>query len=400
MKKTVAIIGGGPAAMMTAACLDKERFSVTIYEKNKTLGRKFLVAGKGGFNLTHSEDIEAFVQRYLPGSLLTAPLHNFHNQNLRDWLEQIGIPTFIGSSKRVYPEEGIKPIEVLKAILEHLDAKGVNIRTEMEWQDWGEDHSLIFTSETVARPDITVFALGGASWKITGSDGSWLDTFARKKIKTIPFEAANCAFGLDWPISFLSTHEGRPLKNISLSTYGKTQAGEVVITKFGLEGNAIYALSPFIQSELKTKGYATIFLDLKPMLTKQEIFDRLIDYKKKNTTQTLRRIIKLDATQLDLLKASLTREQYLDSASLSNFIKSLPIQITKSAPIDQAISTSGGIAVKALKPSFELKKMQNTYCIGEMIDWFAPTGGFLLQACFSMGVFAAQQINQKVKETK
>ncbi|MGH1434487.1 MAG: NAD(P)/FAD-dependent oxidoreductase [Lewinella sp.] len=395
MKQTVAIIGGGPAALILAAFLDQQQFETTIYEKNKTVGRKFLVAGKGGFNLTHSEPMPAFVGRYTPTNFLQPALTRFSNEHLRQWLDGIGIPTFVGSSKRVYPTKGIKPIEVLQKILAVVETKGARILTDHTWTGWGEDNTLLFVEQMPVKADYTVFALGGGSWKVTGSDGSWLPAFAKKGIATMAFKPANCAYRIDWPAAFLAKNEGQPLKNIAISCDSSIQKGEVVITRFGLEGNAIYALSPQIQAQLDEEQKATVFLDLKPMFTEEDILQRLLSSREKTMTSTLRRGLKLGRAQMDLLHAFLSKEDYLTPDKLAPNIKRLPLTILDSAPLDEAISTTGGIALGSVDAHFELSQMPQTFCIGEMLDWNAPTGGYLLQACFSMGVFLADYLNGK-----
>ena len=393
MKKSVSIIGGGPAALILAALLDFEKYNVTIYEKNKTLGRKFLVAGKGGFNLTHSEPIDEFIKRYTPTDFLEKSLLNFNNQDLRNWLKNIGIPTYVGSSKRVYPEKGIKPIAVLNAITTVLNRQNVQVQYNHIWKGWDLDNSLIFNAETKIKSDYTVFALGGGSWKVTGSDESWVDLFKAKGISTVPFQASNCACQVNWPEDFITEHAGTPLKNIAISCLNKSQKGEAVITRFGLEGNAIYALSPQIRDELNNHQKATIYLDLKPTLSHQEIFNKIKNSTYKKTSETLQKEIKLSLAQIGLLKKYLNKETYLNPELLAKNIKKLSIEITGSALLDEAISTIGGVSLTDVDENFQLKNMKNNYCIGEMLDWDAPTGGYLLQACFSMGAELARHLN-------
>jgi len=393
MKKQITIIGGGPSALLLAAFLDVDKFSIIIYEKNKTLGRKFLVAGKGGFNLTHSEQIDQLIQRYTPNDFLDKALLNFTNTDFRNWLNQIGVPTFIGSSNRVYPKEGIKPIEVLNAILKSLKEKGITIKYEQTFSDWDTNSNPIINNKTI-QTDYTVFALGGASWKVTGSDGSWLDTFSKKGIKTKPFQASNCAYNIDWDPNFIQNHEGTPLKNITISCNNVFQKGEAVITKFGLEGNAIYGLSPQIRKHLNINQKATVFIDFKPSLTLEKVLSKIKSSKYKNTTQILKKEIKLSTSQIDLLKKNLSKKCYLNTESLTKNIKKFPLEIINSASIDEAISTVGGIDLNAISKNFELKSMSNQFCIGEMLDWDAPTGGYLLQACASTGVSLAKHLNK------
>ncbi|AUC85148.1 aminoacetone oxidase family FAD-binding enzyme [Polaribacter sp. ALD11] len=393
MKKSISIIGGGSSSLLLAAFLDTHKFDVTIYEQNKTAGRKFLVAGKGGFNLTHSEAISELINRYTPNNFLKKSLLAFTNNDFRDWLETIGIPTYIGSSKRIYPEEGIKPITVLNSILNHLKEKGIIFKYRHTFSGWDAENNLIINNK-ITSSDYTVFALGGGSWKITGSDGSWLETFQKKGIRIIPFEASNCAFKIDWNSKFIKSNEGNPLKNIAISCLEKTQKGEAVITNFGIEGNAIYGLSPQIRKQLNLKEKAIVYIDFKPAFTLEKISSKMRKSSFKNTTQILKKELKLSNTQIDLLKNYLSKEAYLNSEILSKIIKKFPLEITALGVLDKAISTVGGLDLNAVDSNFQLQKIPNQFCIGEMLNWDAPTGGYLLQACASSGVFLAKHINK------
>jgi uncharacterized flavoprotein (TIGR03862 family) len=393
VKKSVSIIGGGPAVLLLAVFLDSQKFKVTIYEKNKALGRKFMVAGKGGFNLTHSEPIAELIARYTPPYFLQESLLNFDNQDFRNWMDSIGIPTYIGSSKRVYPESGIKPIAVLNAILAVLYKQETDIQYMHTWTGWNSNHDLVFNTAIEVKSDYTIFALGGSSWKVTGSDGTWLNLFKTEGIDVSPFQASNCAYRVDWPEDFIKEHEGSPLKNIAISCLNKRQKGEAVITNFGLEGNAIYALSPQIREELENRQKATIFLDLKPSLSFEDLHQKIKESTLKKTSEKLQKEIKLSAAQIGLLKKYLSKETYLNPELLAQNIKKLRIEIAGSALLNDAISTTGGIQLNAVDKNFQFKKLKNQYCIGEMLDWDAPTGGYLLQACFSMGVHLARHLN-------
>ena len=392
MKKKISIIGGGTSGLFLAAFLDSNTFDITIYEKNKTTGRKFLVAGKGGFNLTHSEPVLDLIARFTPSNFLHNALQNFTNDALRNWLKSIGIATYIGSSKRVYPEEGIKPITVLNAILKHLKEKHVILKYEHTFSNWDAHNTPLINNKPVIA-DFTIFSLGGASWKITGSNGNWLQIFQQKKILTKQFKASNCAFKIDWPKEFITVHEGTPLKNIAISSLEKTQKGEAVITKFGIEGNAIYGLSPQIRTQLKAQNKATIYIDLKPTLTQNKINSKITSSASKNTTQILKKELKLTAAQIALLKLNISKEAYLNSAILSKTIKKLPLQILSLGALDAAISTVGGVALEAIDKNYQLHQMPNQFCIGEMLSWDAPTGGYLIQGCASSGVYLAKHLN-------
>lgn len=396
MKRSLAIVGSGPSALMLGCLLDENQFDVTIYEKNFSPARKFLVAGDGGFNLTHSEEPEAFVSRYTPSAFLEKSIRAFSNEDLRAWLKTLNIDTFVGSSKRVFPVKGIKPIDVLNVILDELKRKNVSIKTLHEWKGWNEKKELIFETKQdllSVNPDITVFALGGASWSKTGSDGGWVKFFEEKKIHTVPFLPSNCAYKINWDKGFLSQWEGKSLKNISLSCIGVEKSGELVVTVFGIEGGAVYALSPQIRAELSEKNKAIVLLDLKPTYSVEKIKTRLVKKTSGSLTQLLKDELNLSGLQVSLLKSLLTKEEFIDTGILAERIKHLPLTITEAAPIDEAISTVGGISLNEVDEYFELKKMKSSFVIGEMLDWDAPTGGYLLQACFSMGYTVAQTLN-------
>lgn len=393
MKKQIAIIGGGPSALLLAGFLDTEKFDITIYEKNKTAGRKFLVAGKGGFNLTHSEPILQLIERYTPSAFLKNALLNFSNTDFTNWLAKIGIPTYVGSSKRVYPEVGIKPIKVLNTILKHLENKGITIKYEHTFLGWNT-HNLPLINDTAIATDYTVFALGGGSWKVTGSDGSWRNTFSKKNIVTTAFKASNCAYNINWPANFITKHEGNPLKNIAIACAEKTQKGEAVITTFGLEGNAIYGLSPEIRTQLSTHNKAAIFIDFKPTLSLENIHKKIITSTQRSTSDILKKDLKLSTSQIDLLKTYLSKTEYLTTKTLAENIKKFPLTIENTSKIDEAISTVGGVNLDAVSQNFEILNLSNQFCIGEMLDWDAPTGGYLLQACASTGVYLANYLNK------
>jgi uncharacterized flavoprotein (TIGR03862 family) len=396
MKKKVAIIGGGTSALLLAAFLNAEKFDVTIYEKNKTAGRKFLVAGKGGFNLTHSESIDPFMERYTPNDFLDQAIAHFTNLDFRNWLSQIGIPTYVGSSKRVFPKEGTKPIEVLNAILNFLKEKGTLLKYEHTFSGWDENNQPILNHKAI-QTDYTVFALGGASWKVTGSDGSWLDVFTDKGIKTKTFQASNCGHQIDWDPKFIKKHEGAPLKNIAIYCNGIQQKGEATLTNLGLEGNALYGLSPQIRKQLSRNSKATVFIDFKPSLTQKEVLSKIKSSTYRTTSDTLKKDLKLSAPQIDLLKTYLSKESYLDTELLVTKIKKFQLDITGTAAMDEAISTVGGIDLNAISENFELKHLQNQFCIGEMLDWDTPTGGYLIQACASIGVYLANHLNERIE---
>jgi uncharacterized flavoprotein (TIGR03862 family) len=397
MKNSVAIVGGGAAALMLAAELNEQKFDVTIYERNAAPGRKLLVAGDGGFNLTHSEEQEQFISRYTPVDFFQKIIPKFSNTDLVNRLKSMGIDTYIGSSKRIFPVKGIKPIDVLNALMDNLKKKNVSIKTNHTWKGWKNDELVFETNkETIClKPDITVFALGGASWKVTGSDGTWTRYFLEKGVDIVPFQASNCAFEIKWTEQFINLAEGKQLKNIAITCGDSTKKGEAVITKFGLEGGVVYSLSNPIRKQLNAAGEAKIVLDLKPQLTVEGIKNKFYLRGNRSIKKLLIDLLNMDDVSIELLKMALTKEQFTNLESLAHYIKKLPLTTTAAAPINEAISTVGGIALTEIDTAFQLKKLPRHYVIGEMLDWDAPTGGYLLQACFSMGYCLANEINRQ-----
>ncbi|RYM32796.1 TIGR03862 family flavoprotein [Brumimicrobium glaciale] len=391
--KKLTIIGGGAAALMLAAEIDTKKYKVTLCEKKKSLGRKFLVAGEGGLNLTFDSPLEELINQYFPSEFMENSLRQFSNVDLINWLNNHEIPTFIGSSNRVFPEMGIKPIEVLNKIVEYISAKDITFRFSSEWSGWNKNGDLYFEEGEIIESDIVVFALGGASWKVTGSDGEWKNLFEERNIKINPFRAANCAFEVDWDKNFISTHEGKPLKNIALAFENNFSKGEMVISEFGLEGNAIYALSQKIQDKLLIDETITIYLDLKPTLTIDQIKSKYKNSKQSKVTDILNKDLKIDRTAIGLLKQFSSKETFSNPDLLAKIIKSVPIVIKSADEIDKAISTLGGVDLEEVDENLQLKKIPNSYVIGEMLDWYAPTGGYLLQGSFSMGFWLAKRLN-------
>lgn len=386
-KKTVAIIGGGTAGLMVAAQVDEKLFDVTIYERNVAFGRKFLVAGDGGLNLTHSENIQDFVSRYQPAEFFEPILTSFNNTDFRDWLHGMGIETYIGTSKRVFPVKGTKPIDVLNAIINVLEKKGVHFKFRHEWKGWNNGllSFLHLNSEVDVNADIVVFALGGSSWKVTGSDGNWVSYFEKKGIEIVPFEPSNCALEVKWEKGVLEQAEGKSLKNISLQCGQQVKKGEIVVTQFGLEGGAVYALSGAIREQLRHNGIAKLMIDFKPTLSNIEIENKLRNRGRKSLGNYLKTELHLSDAAIAVIKGYTSKEEFISERKLTEKIKRLTINITATAAINEAISTVGGVSLDEIDATFQLKKLPNHYVVGEMLDWDAPTGGYLLQGCMSMG---------------
>lgn len=380
---------------MLACSLDKTKFQVSIYEKNAAPGRKFLVAGKGGFNVTHSEEQTLFANRYHPTNFMEPFLKHFCNTDLRNWLKAIGIDTYIGTSKRVFPVKGIKPIEVLNAIEKKVKENDVIIHYNHTWKGWNNGQLQFSNHDRLiaVNAGIVVFALGGASWKVTGSDGSWANYFTGKGIRVNDFYPSNCACHINWNKEFIKTISGQALKNCEFKC-GKTgKKGEAVLTDFGIEGSGVYALSAAIREQLQSLKKAELSIDFKPEIAKEEIKTRIENKGRLSVKEVLEKKINVSPVQIQLIKYASTKEDYNDPALISQLIKSYPLTITGLAPLDDAISTVGGISLDEISTNLELKKLPNHYCIGEMLDWDAPTGGYLLQACFSMGAYLANSFN-------
>ncbi len=388
--KTVSIIGGGAASFITADLLSS-KFNVTIYEKGKTIGRKFLVAGKGGFNLAHNLTGNSLFQKYTPKGILTPALTQFGVNELRNWYTQMDVPTFVGSSNRVFPIKGISPATVLRKIKTKLSNQGVTLLLEHEFTGFTPEGIPLISKNneiTKLKSDIVIFNLGGGSWKVTGSNSEWLSYFNNAGIKTTPFQPSNCGLNVAWKPEISNFHVGKPLKNISVTHLATVQKGEALITEYGLEGNAIYPISARVRDSLNTDKRATIFLDLLPALDSQQIFQKIKNRKPSN----FGKLLKLDSAKMAITKGYLTKDDFFDITQFSKKIKSIEIPINSLRPVEEAISTVGGVSTSSLTKDFQLKKLPNTYCIGEMVNWDAPTGGFLLQGCFSMGYFVAQSI--------
>lgn len=391
MKKII-LIGGGSANLIAADLLSQSA-EVHIYEKGKTLGRKFLVAGNGGFNLTNSATDEALSNHYTPTNFFENVLTQFDSDATRKWLTGLGIPTFVGSSGRIFPEKGIKPIEVLKAIKKRLIARGVEFYFHHEFIGFTEQHLPIvrFQDEEITlTADHYIFALGGASWSVTGSDGNWLSAFEKIGVKTIPFQSSNCGINVDWPNDFISKHEGTPLKNIQIAIGDFSKKGEAVITKYGLEGNAIYPAVPTIRQFLNAEKTPVLQLDLKPNNTLESLLKKVEN--RKVLPKNYGYIFNLNKMELALAKGFSSKETYLSADLFVRFLKKIPIPIQNLRPLEEAISTVGGIDLQEVTPNLTLKKYPHLSIIGEMLDWDAPTGGFLLQGCFAMGFVAVKNL--------
>ncbi|MDA8876892.1 TIGR03862 family flavoprotein [bacterium] len=393
--KNLTIIGGGPAALMLAAQIDTRQYKVTLYDQKKAVGRKFLVAGEGGLNLTFKSPLNELISKYSPDEFMAPFLRVFTNDDLINWLSNLGVGTFIGSSNRVFPQLELKPIEVLNRIIEHIKSKHIKFVLKTKWTGWNTNGQLCFEGLEPIESDVVVFALGGSSWKVTGSDGKWNELFKKQGITVQPFRAANCAFKVNWNKEFITAHEGKPLKNIAVSFNNYSAKGELVISKLGLEGNAIYALSENIQNQFITQKSVTIQLDLKPTMTTEQIQTTYKKAKLSKATEILKKDLNLDRTAISILKHFTDKDLFFNPDLLAKTIKAVPVILHSAEELDKAISTLGGINLNEVNENLQASKIPNTYIIGEMLNWYAPTGGYLLQGCFSMGFAIAKHLNER-----
>jgi uncharacterized flavoprotein (TIGR03862 family) len=397
-RANIAIIGAGPAGLMAAEVAAQGGAAVTVYDAMPSVGRKFLMAGRGGLNLTHSEPLPVFLKRYGDTEpMLAAAIAAFPPDALRAWSEALGQPTFVGTSGRVFPQ-AFKASPLLRAWLRSLDTLGVQLALRHRWTGWDKDGRLVFTTSDgprVVEAQATVLALGGASWPRLGSDGGWVETLAAKGVTISPLRPANSGFTVAWSDIFRDRFEGQPLKGISLSFGPHTLRGEAMITRRGIEGGGIYALSAELREAIIGSGKATLHVALQPDLEISDLVTRLSAPRgKQSFSNWLRKAIHLSPVGIGLLQeTAITSGVSLSSlsiASLARVINAVPVELTGVAPIDRAISTAGGISFDELDADFMIRRLPSVFAAGEMLDWEAPTGGYLLQASFATGVAAGR----------
>lgn len=383
----VTIIGAGPAGLMAAWVLAPHA-EVDLYDANKAPGRKFLVAGQGGFNLTNELDGAELQGRYSPTGFLDRALEGMGSGQLRQRLLDLGIATYVGSSGRVFPLRGTKPITVLQALLDRLEQLGVRIHAHHRFM--GFDPALRPQVEgpvghRVLEGDAVFLALGGASWPVTGSTGDWTRALEAIGVPVLPFHASNCGVEVPWPATLVTAHAGKPLKNIRLSAGGLSVRGEATITAHGLEGNAIYPVLPACRADLVAGRPTGVELDLKPDVERSVLEERL------RTERDVAMALRLDRAAMAVLKAFTTKEELFEPVRLADRVKALRLPVKALRPLEVAISSVGGVPVTELEEDFSLRRHPRIFTIGEMVDWDAPTGGFLLQGCFAMGHHAASR---------
>ncbi|MEW6639805.1 MAG: TIGR03862 family flavoprotein [Pseudomonadota bacterium] len=396
--RTIAVIGAGPAGLMAAEIIAAGGGRVTVYDRMPSAGRKFLMAGRGGLNITHSEPLGPFMARYgAAAPLLQAAIDAFSPADLQAWCAALGQPTFVGSSGRVFPE-ALKALPLLRAWLRRLEGQGVTLALRHRWTGWAEDGRLQFETphglvQTAA--DITVLALGGASWPRLGSDGSWQALLAARGVAIAPLRPANSGFKVAWSPLFRDRFEGTPLKGIALSAGTATSRAELVVTRDGLEGGGVYALSAVLREAIARDGFADLIIALRPDAAVAELAVRLAAPRRKQSLSTfLRKALGLSPVAVALLQESAIARGInlgsLPSAGLAAAINAVTVRLTGTAPLDRAISTAGGIAWEEIDTAFMLRRLPGVFVAGEMLDWEAPTGGYLLQASFATGAAAGR----------
>lgn len=397
--KRLAIIGGGPAGLMAAEVARAAGFAVDLFEMKGSVGRKFLIAGKGGLNLTHSEARPGFDARYRERAMHVGHwLDDFDADALREWVRGFGIETYVGTSGRVFPMDR-KAAPLLRGWVRRLRESGVAFHVQHRWLGWTEDGALSFATpdgERCVAADAVVLAMGGGSWPTLGSDGAWVDTLTERGIDIAPLQPANCGFDIGWSAHLATRHAGAPLKPVVAywrDAHGvdHSRQGECVMTGTGIEGSLIYALSADLRDAIARDGEARLTLDLVPD-RELERLQRDLDKPRngRSLSEHLRRQVGISGVKTALLHEVLDKDQLRDMSQVAASLKRLPLRLTAARPIAEAISSAGGVRLEALDDGLMLRDLTGVFCAGEMLDWEAPTGGYLLTACFASGLRAGQ----------
>ncbi|CAB3759523.1 TIGR03862 family flavoprotein [Paraburkholderia humisilvae] len=401
-RHSVAVIGGGPAGLMAAEALVQHGVQVDVYDAMPSVGRKFLMAGKGGMNITHSEPLDRFLTRYGKRSAQIAPLvERFAPDALRAWTSELGVDTFVGSSGRVFPTD-MKAAPLLRAWLHRLRESGVRFHMRHKWVGWDTPsgrarHALRLLTpggEQVLHADAVILALGGGSWPRLGSDASWVPLLTERNIPVTPLTPSNCGFDADWTEPFRERFAGQPVKAVAIvvtdtDSQVLRRQGEFVITTTGIEGSLVYALSAAIRERVLADGAAVIRLDLAPGLSHERVIDEVVRPRgSRSMSSHLQSRIGIAGVKLGLLHECLSKKDFFDIERVAYAIKALPLRLVRARPIEEAISSAGGVPFEALDSHLMIRELPGVFCAGEMLDWEAPTGGYLLTACFASGLAA------------
>jgi uncharacterized flavoprotein (TIGR03862 family) len=396
----VAVIGGGPAGLMAAEVLAGGGVQVEVFDAMPSVARKFLLAGKGGMNITHSEPYPDFVRRYGARSTQVAAwLAEFGPDAVRAWIHGLGIDTFIGSSGRVFPLE-MKAAPLLRAWLHRLREAGVRFHMRHRWLGWEGEALRFATPEGVASVqfDAVILALGGASWARLGSDGAWVPLLEARKVEVAPLVPANCGFDVGWSAHFSDKHAGAPLTTVAIGYEDREgqrarRQGQFVVTGTGIEGSLVYALSSVLRDQIAARGQATVWLDLAPDHDAARVRAEVLRPRgARSMSSHLQSRLGIKGVKAGLLRECLSQAEYLDAEKLAAAIKALPLVLRRPRPIDEAISSAGGVRFESLDTNGMLRAVPGVFVAGEMLDWEAPTGGYLLTACFASGRAAAQGV--------
>ncbi|MEK6594342.1 MAG: TIGR03862 family flavoprotein [Pseudomonadota bacterium] len=389
-----AIIGGGPAGLMAAEVLLAGGAQVDVYDAMPSVGRKFLLAGKGGLNITHAEFAEKFLSRYGERRAQLAPLlATFGAEPLRAWVHGLGIETFVGTSQRVFPKE-MKAAPLLRAWLHRLRAAGARIHVRHRWTGWTEDGELRFVTpqgEHLVQPRCTVLALGGGSWARLGSDGAWVPLLVARSVPVVPLAPSNCGFEVAWSAHFRDRHGGQPVKAVVATLTDARGAlqhrqGEFMITRYGVEGSLIYALSAALRDTIAAQGSVVLNLDLAPGKDLARVTAEVAHPRgSRSLASHLQSRVDIAGVKAGLLREALSAAEMNDPQRVAATIKALPLRLIAPRPLNEAISSAGGVAFEALDENLMLRALPGVFCAGEMLDWEAPTGGYLLTACFASG---------------
>lgn len=401
MNNSISIIGGGPAGLMAAEVISAHGVRVDVYDSMPSLGRKFLMAGKSGLNITHAEPFEQFAARYGKRHAEIEPmLKRFGPEELRQWVHRLGIDTFVGTSGRVFPL-GMKASPLLRAWLTRLADSGVTFHRRHRWNGSyvaGDDGLVTIRvasphGEKTIQTDALVLALGGGSWSRLGSDASWVPWLEQAGVRVAPLKPSNCGFDVDWSPHFRERFDGHPVKSVVLSSGAFRQQGEFIVTREGVEGGLIYSASALLRDEIYASGSAVMWLDLAPERPSEWLVQRLSRPRgSRSMASHLEKAVGIKGVKAGLLREFLSQDDFSNAEQLSRFIKNLPVPLIAPRPLDEAISTAGGVMFESLDEYLMIRSVPGVFCAGEMLDWEAPTGGYLLTACFASGYTAGMGV--------